>query len=190
MSTAPVGHHLTWKEFLELPDDPRYHHAELLDGELLIANAATWLHQRVVNRLVIAIGTWCDAVPGRGEVTTDPPVRITDRRAYLPDVAWYADGRDRPAPGEPYLVGAPDLAIEVLSPSTRTHDQIRKRTDYARVGVREYWLIDPEEPVAYLLRRAGAEVTEFVEAAEITAEGVFSSPLLPGLEIPFSSLLP
>jgi len=182
--------HLNWESFLGRDSEPATKYAELVDGALVVEEPPAWLDQHVVGGLLVGFGCWVTAGPGRGDVTRRSPVRITDQRGYLPDVAWYREGRHRPAAGEPYLSGAPDIAIEVLSPSTRTHDQIRKRTDYARIGVREYWLIDPEEPVAYLLRRAGEELPEFVQAAEVTADGVLSSPLLPGLEIPFATLLP
>lgn len=96
MSTAtvlPSG--LTWDEFLALPDEPRYKHAELVDGEV-VADPANWLHQHIVAELVGMIREWIRAGTGRGGVTMDPPVKIRDNRGYLPDVAWYQAGRDRP----------------------------------------------------------------------------------------------
>ncbi|MDN5861256.1 MAG: Uma2 family endonuclease, partial [Pseudonocardia sp.] len=174
------------------PDEPRYRHAELVDGELVLVSPPTWLHQHVMTRLVAAFVMWCAAAPGRGEITVDPPVRITNLRAYLPDVAWYRDGRGRPAAGRPYLAGPPDLAIEVLSPSTRTVDMIRKRTDYARVGVRELWLIDPEEPAAFVLRAPdpAMEPAEFVLVEELAADGELTSPMLPGLAVRLGDVVP
>ena len=90
------------------------------------------------------------------------------------------------------MTGAPDLAVEVLSPSTRNVDLLRKRVDYARVGVRELWLIDPDESIAFVLRLPAdpPQPAEFVQVEELDADGVLSSPLLPGLETPVRELLP
>ncbi|MGI9003493.1 MAG: Uma2 family endonuclease [Pseudonocardia sp.] len=191
MSSATATTGLTWEEFLELPDEPRYRHAELVDGELILVNPPSWLHQQVVGALVALIWTWIRAEPGRGTVTMDPPVRITGIRGYLPDVAWYRDGRSRPAPGNPYLTGPPDLAVEVLSPSTRAFDVVRKRADYARVGVGELWLVDPENPSALVMRPPAqpTEPAEFVVVEELGRDGALTSPLLPGLSIPVGELV-
>ena len=171
---------LTWVEFLALPDEPRYKHAELVDGEVVI-DPANWLHQHIVGELLVRIREWTLVGTDRGGVTMDPPVKIRDNRGYLPDVAWYRAGRDRPRQGQPYLEGAPDLAVEVLSPSTRTVDLVRKRADYARVGVRELGLIDPDGPAALVLR--SVEGPEFVLTEELDADGSLTSPLLPALAI-------
>jgi Uma2 family endonuclease len=146
MTVAPSSSGLTWEDFLNLPDEPRYRHAELIDGELVYkfgpppdgeltsVNSPVWLHQQVVGTVYALIWNWIRAGAGRGSVTMEPPVPIRSKRGYLPDVAWFREQRSRPAPGNAYLSGAPDLAVEVLSPSTRAFDLLRKRVDYARVG--------------------------------------------------------
>lgn len=191
MSSATAVSGLSWEDFLNLPDDPRYRHAELMDGELVLVNPPTWIHQQVVGAFVIAIGNWIRAGSGRGSVTMDPPVQIRHNRGYLPDVAWFREERARPAAGNPYLTGPPDLAIEVLSPSTRTFDMLRKRTDYARVGVGELWLVDPEGPSALVLRRPAEQPgpAEFVQVDDVEADGELSSPLLPGLVVRLADLV-
>ncbi|MGH3612487.1 MAG: Uma2 family endonuclease, partial [Pseudonocardia sp.] len=84
-----------------------------------------------------------------------------------------------------------DLAIEVLSPSTRAFDVVRKRADYARVGVGELWLIDPEGPAALILRPLAEATTpgEFVVVDDLDAAGELTSPQLPGLAIRVGGLL-
>lgn len=183
--TLPTG--LSWQDFLDLPDDPLYRHAELINGEVVL-NPPTSLHQQVVARLVFAIEQWIRAGTDRGELTMDPPVKITDNRGYLPDVAWYPQERCAPAGQPPAFDGAPALVAEVLSPSTRSIDAVRKRGDYPRVGVDELWLVDPEVPAALVLRRAGS-AGEFELVKEVDREGRLSSPLLPGLTIRLGDLL-
>ena len=180
-TALPSG--LTWEQFLELLDQDEYKTAELIDGQVVVGTPS-WLHQRIVTALIRLIGNWVATESGRGEVTFNPRVRITHNRGYLPDVVWYAEGRITAEGTQPD--GPPDIAVEVLSPSTRAFDAVRKREDYARIGVGEFWLIDPEGPVALVLRREGAE---FVVAAELDADGELTSAQLPGLAIRLGALL-
>lgn len=175
---------LSWEQFLELLDDPEYKNAELIDGQVVV-NPPSWLHQRIATTLMRLIGNWIAEGEGRGEVTFNPPVRITDRRGYLPDVASYREERVAQLSADAHPDSPPDLAVEVLSPSTRAFDVVRKRADYARLGVEELWLIDPEAPAALVLRREGAE---FVVALDLDADGELTSPLLPGLAVRVGSL--
>lgn len=175
---------LTWERFTELLDQDGYEHAELVDGQVVV-DVPDWLHQRIVTSLSAQMWRWVHAGEGRGEATMNPRVRITHNRGYLPDVAWYREdqfaGADRPG-------GPPDVAIEVLSPSTRAFDLVRKRADYARVEVGELWLIDPEVPGALVLRspEPGAE---FVVVDDLDVDGLLTSPRLPGLRIRVGDLL-
>jgi Uma2 family endonuclease len=168
---------LSWEQFVELLDRDEYKNAELIAGQVVVVTPS-WIHQRIVTNLIWLMRTWVAAAPGRGEVTFNPRVRITHNRGYLPDLAWYAADRVDDEGNAPD--GPPDLAVEVRSPSTRTFDLVRKRADYARIGVRELWLIDPEGPAALALRRDGAE---FVVVEDVAASGTLASPLLPGLSV-------
>jgi Uma2 family endonuclease len=204
MSSVPVTSGLTFEEWRDLPDEPRYKHAELIDGELrykfaplvdgeqVRMNPPTWLHQYVVGELYASIRQWIRAGSGRGCVTMEPPVRVNAVRSYLPDLAWFRQERARPRAGSPYLTGPPDLAIEVLTDSTRSFDLVRKREDYAKIGVGELWLIDPDGPNALVLRPPPEAVrpAEFVLVDELKAGDALTSPQLPDLRIPLSELRP
>lgn len=180
---------LTWQEFLDLPDDDRYRHAELINGEVVVS-AATRLHQQIVGRLWSRIDAWTRDDENRGEVTMAPPVQITERRGYLPDVAWYRQVKCAPPGQPPAFEQPPDLAVEVLSPSTRSIDAIRKRNDYAVVGVCELWLIDPDEPEARILRSSDVLADVFVDAeTDIGRDGLLTSPLLPGFSVRLGNLV-
>jgi Uma2 family endonuclease len=190
MSSATARSGLTWEDFLNLPDDPKYRHAELVDGELILVNPPSTLHQHVVGVLWALTWNWIRAGTGRGRVTMEPPVQIRNNRGYQPDVAWFREERKRRMPGNPYLTGPPDLVIEVLSDSTRSFDLMRKRTDYARVGVGELWLVDPDGPTAMVFRLPATPSTpvEYVLAEELAVPEALTSPLLPGLTIPLADL--
>jgi Uma2 family endonuclease len=180
-ATLPSG--LSWEQFLELLDQDEYKNAELIDGQVIVVTP-NWMHQRIVMALSALIWQWIHAGAERSEVTCNPRVKITHNRGYLPDVAWYAAGRVDAEGTQPD--GPPDLAVEVLSPSTRAFDLVRKRADYARVGVGELWLIDPDGPAALVLRREGAE---FVVACDLEAGDGLTSPQLPGLAIRVGALV-
>jgi Uma2 family endonuclease len=192
MSSATAGSGLTWEDFLNLPDDPKYRHAELVDGELVLVNPPTWLHQRIVLRLASRLEAWTEAGAGRGAVLLDPAVQVRHNRGYQPDIAWYREEHADPMAGNPYLVGPPDLAVEVLSPSTRMVDFLRKPADYARVGVKELWLVEPDGPTVAVLRlpEEPADPPEFVLIDELKPPASLTSPLLPGFEARLTELTP
>jgi Uma2 family endonuclease len=82
--------------------------------------------------------------------------------------------------------GAPDLAVEVLSPATAGHDQLRKRLVYERAGVREYWLVHPVDRVIVIYRLENGEYgkPDVREMNEATPVGI-----LPGVTVSWEALL-
>jgi Uma2 family endonuclease len=121
-----------------MPDDGRRY--ELLDGELLVSPAPGWSHQRAVGRLYRLLD---DACPPHLEVLVAPfGVRQGAKTELQPDVlvARVADLDRR------HLPAAPQLAVEVLSPSTTMVDLHLKRAAYERMGCPAYWIVDPELP--------------------------------------------
>lgn len=179
--TNPVMTGLTWQEFLDHPTE--FKQATLINGELFV-NAAAPLHQHIVKRLLVALDLWITAGDGRGEVVLEPPVQITYDRGYMPDIAWWPHERCAPVGQPPAFDGPPDLVVEVLSPSTRRIDQIRKRNDYPRIGIGELWLIDPDGPAALIIRTAAAGE----QVIDVDAEDDLSSPLLDGFALRLGDL--
>ena len=84
------------------------------------------------------------------------------------------------------IEGPPDLLIEVLSPSNRAHDQVRKRQLYARGGVREYWIVDPEQRVIEVVNGCGVTVHRL----DAASEPVLRSPLLGDLAVSLDEVVP
>ena len=102
-----------------------------------------------------------------------------------PDLLYVS--RDRSAVLKDWVRGAPDLVVEVGSPSTRKRDETIKRTLYEREGVVEYWIVDPKIDVVRVYRRKG---DRFERPAELSraAGDVLTTALLPGLELPLSEI--
>jgi Uma2 family endonuclease len=135
---APVTSRMTSAEFEALPESN--FPTELLEGELVIRGAPTVEHQRAVLNSAIRLR---DLIPD-GEVIIAPvSVKLDDANYFQPDVFWVA--KDSACEITPYGVnGAPDLVVEVLSPSTTKVDRGLKFRKYQASGVREYWMVEPE----------------------------------------------
>lgn len=126
---------------LELfPDDNL--RRELIDGELFVTASPITRHQRAVTKLVVHLFNYQQT--HGGEVLPAPmDVVLSDDNVVAPDVIFIrADHME--VLGESYVTAAPDLVVEVSSPSTRRTDLTRKRDLYQRFGVPEYWFVDLE----------------------------------------------
>lgn len=172
----------TYREYLQWPEGERW---ELVDGVAhAMGPAPARRHQVIVGELFRQIA---NALKGREcQVFVAPfDVRLPKGNeadeeidtVVQPDIVVVYDGNKLDERG---CRGAPDWIIEVVSPSSESRDQILKRDLYQRVGVREYWIVRPEERQVIVYRlEAGAyrhgEVREFV--------GTLASSAVPAVAI-------
>lgn len=132
----------TYADLRAFPDDG--HRYEVVNGELLVTPSPTTIHQTVLKRILRALLTQVED-PGRGIVFPAPTdVVFHETRAVVPDLLMVATAR-RSIITPRGIEGAPDLVVEILSPSTRAADREVKRKLYASEGVAEYWLVDPDD---------------------------------------------
>src|SRR5512139_5567 len=174
---------LTYDDYLLFPDDGRRH--ELIDGEHYVTPAPSLRHQEISKRLFLALSDCLRARP-LGQVFY-PPVDVvpTDVDVVEPDLL-YVSNEHTGILRDP-VRGAPDLVIEIVSPGSRRTDEVVKRKLYERVGVREYWVVDPELEVVKVYRREGERFTRTAESSR--EEGhTLGTPLLPGLSIALEDL--
>jgi len=102
-----------------------------------------------------------------------------------PDLLYIAASRTSIADPDGGVNGAPDLVVEVLSPSTAERDRTVKRKLYGIFGVKEYWIVDPTDRSVEVLTLSQDGLTKW----QVFREGeALASPLLPGLSFPISSL--
>lgn len=174
---------LTWDEFLALPEETR--NAALIDGEVIV-NPPTARHELVVRNLNLIFMQWIRSPDGYGEVSTQQPVKINDRRGYQPDFAWYPPESCAPPEEPPSFSGPPRLIAEILSPSTRSFDLIRKRGDYEQIGIAEVWFVDGDKRHV-LVCQPREPGKPFVDA-ELKEGDTLTSPLLDGFEVTVGEL--
>jgi Uma2 family endonuclease len=168
---------LTVADLYAMPVSERGERYELIDGALFVTPAPTWEHQTVSSNLFFPLATYIRSMK-LGWVVATPGVHVDERTYVIPDLVFIARER-RDIIGEANIEAGPDLVVEILSPSTRRNDLIVKRTLYSRIGVREYWLVEPEtQTVTVLTPESGG----YVEVAP-TATGIIRSQVLPGLHL-------
>jgi Uma2 family endonuclease len=141
-------------EFLALPVTNLHH--ELISGEEIMSPAPTGKHQRAVGSLFILIKRLAPS----GEVLFAPvDVYLDDEHVVQPDVLWVAAGSSCTWFEDKYLRGAPDLVVEVFSPGTVRADRKDKFRLYEKFGVREYWMVDPDEKLLEIWQRKDGQFT-------------------------------
>ncbi|MEX2553544.1 MAG: Uma2 family endonuclease [Actinomycetota bacterium] len=130
----------TYADLENFPDDNL--RREIIDGELIVTPSPVTRHQRAVVNIVVALAAY--AKQNGGEVFPAPlDVYFAEDNVVEPDVLFIrADHAERIE--KKLIKDAPDLVVEISSPSTRRLELVRKRELYARFGVPEYWYADVE----------------------------------------------
>ena len=143
VSTMQTATPTTWEDVLRMPEDGNRY--EFIGGRLFMTPAPVTRHQRISYRLQAALRQVLQG-SGHGEVFYAPLLvefpGTSDR--VQPDILFVSKER-LGIIGEKQVTGAPDLVVEILSPSTAHRDRGVKLDLYARRGVREYWIVDPDE---------------------------------------------
>jgi Uma2 family endonuclease len=171
----------TYEDLFALPDDgTRY---EIIEGELYEMPAPNLDHATVMANLITVL---IPLVTGLGGRWYTAPVDVFFRGAdpVQPDFLAILPGwQGTLAKRGPQ--GTPDLLVEVLSPSNRVHDLLTKRALYTRAGVRDYWIVDPENRTLEILALGQDTV---VEGIVLSGDVVPVSPILGPLPIPAKEL--
>lgn len=140
---------ITAEEFLQMPESQTL--TELIDGEMILAPAPETGHQIISARSYDVVKA---LAPGGIVLFAPIDVYLDESHIVQPDVLWISPDSQCSIERR-YIVGAPDLIVEVLSPSTALRDKGVKFRLYEQYGVREYWLIDPSARYVEVWRREG-----------------------------------
>ena len=177
MSTKTL---ITAEEFahMETAENESY---ELVDGELIPLPSAIPLHGLIRDKLVYLVRNYFDknliggAVSGTDCRITSDTVRKPDLSVFLAERWQQLDLYSVPVPF------APDIAVEVLSPSEHAMDVTRKVRDYLSAGSKEVWLLDHDNGELQIRTKSGIRLLEGNDA--------LTSPLLPGFSVSVADLL-
>lgn len=167
----------TVADLYAMPEGERGERQELIDGALIVNPAPTWRHQLISSKLNFYL-TAHVTENHLGWVNSAPGLHIDDRTYVIPDLVYISRERGSIV-GDVNIEGAPDLVCEILSPSTRRQDLITKRALYARMGVREYWLVDPD---ALAITVLALEEERYIDLPQV-APGLVTSRILPGIRL-------
>lgn len=171
---------LTVEDFVRLPEsigeqDVRY---ELVEGELITVSPGMLPHNLVRDKSLIVLRPFVDNRK-LGVVVAEQAFHLFEGTIRVPDVAFVRSGRevatDRP------IEGAPDLAVEVASPSNTPREIDRRTSDYFAAGCRRVWVVYPEDREVYIHGLAGVTQRRDNDLLEDTE-------LLPGFSVSVSEL--
>jgi Uma2 family endonuclease len=178
--SVPVATGYTYADLERFPEDGT--RREVIGGDLYVTSAPAPRHQRVVVKITLALGAY-EQEHG-GSVFTGPiDVYFSERDIVEPDVIFVAAGRVDILE-ERFVRGAPDLIVEVSSPSTRRLDVGRKRDMYERNRVAEYWFVDLDTEVVevHTLHEGRYEATRCASGDTIASRALW------GLRLPVDEI--
>ena len=170
------------KEDIEKLDE--WTRAELIDGKLYLLAAPNRMHQFLISEITFALKSYIRNQKGRCHVYPAPfDVRLfgDDKTEVQPDISVICNKDIMTDKG---CSGAPDMVIEIVSASNSSHDYITKLMQYQKAGVREYWIVNPEQERVSVLNFENPEKTN-----EYTFEDVITSGVLEGFGIRIKDFL-
>jgi Uma2 family endonuclease len=159
-------------DYWQLPESEP---VELIEGRFVISPCPTPLHQLLA---ILLADIFLDIARGSGGIVLCAPmdVVLSDVTILQPDVLYIQ--KDRRNIVRKRIEGPPDIAIEILSAGTNRRDRVEKLDLYARYGVAEYWIVDPQaQVIEFLINESGRFVVQS------PANERYQSPRLPDVEI-------
>jgi Uma2 family endonuclease len=178
------GEKLTYLDLVQLPEDRMRH--ELIAGEHHVSPPPNLRHQAIAGRIYFSLVAHIEQ-SGGGQIYIAPTgVLLSDQDMVEPDVLYVSNQR-KDILTEQWVRGAPDLVVEVGSPSTRRRDNQDKLRLYERFGVLEYWFADPDLDAVTVYRRVDERLVRVAEPT-LANQDTLTTPLLPGLQISLSKI--
>ncbi len=160
MSPPSIDKKYTYKDYLQIEDEKRY---EVMEGGLIMVPAPLTIHQRISRNVESIL---CNFVKENrlGEVLYAPTdVVLSEDVVVQPDILFISKERLNIIE-EAAIMGSPDLIVEVVSPSSASYDTIEKRGVYEKYGVKEYWLVFPQEKAIEVLTLENSIYRKFCKA--------------------------
>lgn len=180
--SPPKKKFYTYEDYAKLPEGAPY---QLIGGQLVMSPSPTPYHQRISKKLGMMLLEFVEEKNKIGEVLFAPlDVYFEETETYQPDVIYIPNGRIDIVK-EKKIEGAPDLLVEILSPSTAYYDLKKKKAVYEKHGVKEYWIVDPEEKTVEVFENQNRK---FILVGTFGKDDKLTSKLLPGLTVDLSQV--
>jgi Uma2 family endonuclease len=168
-------------EYFALPETMQP--MELINGEIIMSPAPVPRHQGIILNTALTLRDLSRTIGGKVYVAPID-VYLDEGQVPQPDVVYLAPG-SRCEVTDKRLVGPPDLVVEVFSPGTVRRDKLDKFELYERYGVREYWMLDPQEVYVEVYHRDGESL---VQQGVYGPGQTFTSAVLAGATIAVDDL--
>lgn len=176
MATQRSGTLVTYEDYRDMPEDERY---EIIDGELIMAAAPSVVHQLIQDNIGRRLSLFVNDNELGRVLWSATDVLLSAINVVQPDLLFVSNARSRIMTYN-VINGAPDLVVEILSPSTAQYDKARKRELYARFRVPEYWQADSDTQEVTVLTLAG---DDYDVAGVYKMGDTLVSPVLPGFTL-------
>jgi Uma2 family endonuclease len=149
-----IAKHYTARDYEQMPEGPPYY--QLIGGELIRSPSPTYHHQSIILNIAERLGPFLRE-RNMGKLVLSPmDVHLTNEDVSQPDLIFVRKENIGLLKPNDRIRFVPDLVVEVLSPSTGSYDYSRKKRIYCEQGVREYWIIDPEDQTIEIMIKDGA----------------------------------
>jgi Uma2 family endonuclease len=177
----------TYADVLEWEESLR---AEIIDGKVYMMSPPVTFHQRISRALFLKIGNFlegksCEVFAAPFGVRLFPQEDNSDNTLVEPDIVVVCDSSKLDDKG---CNGAPDMVIEILSPSTASNDCVAKFNNYLKAGVREYWILDPETRTIQVHLLDQEKYTTTVYEADEKKTAAIPVSVLPGCKIDLKTI--
>ncbi len=174
---------MTARQYLMLGEDPPGVRLELVDGEVVVSQSPIPDHGFVVIQLAVILGSYINKQK-LGQLYSDIDTIFGEYDVRRPDLLYFAKKRTHLI-GEKAMKGPPDLAVEVVSPSSSKTDRVDKFKQYSAGKVNYYWIVDPRQRTVEAYRlRAG----KYVGRVRGSGSDVVQLPPFPKLKINLAKL--
>lgn len=173
---APQRIKMSYQEYLDFADE--IHIAEWVEGEVLVYMPPVEIHQNIIRFLSFLLDSFAEFFNLGALLFAPFEVKLwPDGPSREPDIFFVTREKIHKLTTKRFE-GAPDLIIEIISPSSVSEDRVRKFREYEQAGVKEYWIIDPrqyQQQVDFYVLGDDQQL----HAAPLTDEGHFHSTVLP-----------
>lgn len=164
----------TTEDYYALPDEQR---AELIDGVIYDMSSPTFVHQQIAGEIYYQISNFIRENKGKcipAVAPVDVCLDCDDKTMVQPDVLILCDKSKVRKWG---IMGAPEFVVEIISPSTKRKDCIKKLDKYMEAGVLEYWIIDTEQKKLLIYRFEQDVYPEIVGLEGEATVGIYGGKL-------------